>query len=457
VPWIASVRAASTLVLGTAHPMSLAELVGPTWAGTLLRWWLPLALTPILLLGWPAIAARGGLRRPYGWLLAATAAGFALLCVVKAALNSVSPPEWDIAAFWTFAKVAAAGANFYEPTAFHALAPALARQHPDITGDPLFVADVLDVGFPYPPPTMLFIAPLGWLDLQAAALVWQALTLLSLAALIVLLWNTFLRDEGWLGLAFVAAFVLTLRATYATVALGQTNFIALVLFLLFWRNEARPVGGLYLALAIAVKPLLAVLLAYLALRRSWRSLAVAVGTAAGLILAAVAVFGSAPLLSYLRDNPVLRLPLWIYSDNENQSLAAGMVRLLGYDLELGAPTAQPLYIAVASTVALLTFWLSWRSRQPPLALTLMVAAALLLYPQSWQHYTVFLIPALLLFWCERARTGLGTVLTVAFISAVFACVRYEDGTLALVASLLSWIVLAVTMLRTAPATAPAPA
>jgi hypothetical protein len=53
-----------------------------------------------------------------------------------------------------------------------------------VTTSEVFSREVLDVGFPYPAPTMLLFAPLGWVELRTAALAWYALHFLALGVAI---------------------------------------------------------------------------------------------------------------------------------------------------------------------------------------------------------------------------------------------------------------------------------
>ena len=95
----------------------------------LLKWWLPLVLTPLVLWGYErrhALAPRW--RAAYAVLLALCVGGFGALDAARAWRNVVDPPEWDVQAFWLLARVGAAGENFYDPTAVHRGAAPL--QHP---------------------------------------------------------------------------------------------------------------------------------------------------------------------------------------------------------------------------------------------------------------------------------------------------------------------------------------
>ncbi|HYD50316.1 MAG TPA: hypothetical protein VEB21_18305, partial [Terriglobales bacterium] len=131
----------------------------------LLKWWAPLLLVPLLWLG-AERPLRRRLELAYRALVAVAVVGFGGLCLARTVANIRQPPEWDMLAFWLFGAAARQG-NFYDPSHLHAVAATLPSAGIVLT-DPLFVQDVLDVGFPYPPPTMLLFAGLGYLDPHSA-------------------------------------------------------------------------------------------------------------------------------------------------------------------------------------------------------------------------------------------------------------------------------------------------
>jgi hypothetical protein len=420
---------------------------GPSFLhAQVLNWWLPLVSVPLLLLGFARCgAASRAQRTALCALLAAMIGGFGGLCVAKAGANVLHPPDWDVKAFWMFGKVAASGENYYSPAAFHAVAHAI-DLHAD---DPDFTPFVLDVGFYYPPPAILLVAPFGLLDLRTAAAVWYLVQLTALAVAIGLLWEAFFRSAGGLGLAVTAALVLSLRATYTTIAFGQTNFLVLALVLLLCRNAARARGGFYLGLAIVVKPLLVLLIPYLAFGRRWRVLGVAGATIAGLSTAALLLFGPAPFASYWAANPVARIPATLYAFDENQSLVAAIARWTHFDFDVGSPLAQPWAIAAVVAVAVATACTIACADRRTASLTLMLTlvSALLIYPQSWEHYTVLLVVPLAWLWTSRRELDVGTPTATAVISLVYALNRWDHGRLALLGTIGLWATLAVASVR----------
>ncbi len=416
----------------------------------LLKWWLPLVLVPALLLGFHLRARLSpAARRAYAALMGGTIVAFGALVALRARSNVRTPPEWDVQAFWLYGKVAAAGRNFYLTSAFHDVYAGLAARDPLVTRTEVFSREVLDVGFAYPPPTMLLMAPLGWMELRPAAAAWYALHAVALVVAVVLLWRTFLREERALGLAFAASLVLTFRATYTTFAFGQTSLLMLVCLLAMWPARGRPAGGVYAALGVLVKPVLAFAPAWLLLRRRWAALAASAAAGAALLAASAAAFGLDTVRSYAFEMPALRVPEWLYTVPENQSLVATFVRLADYDFARGTPLAHPLVVGASAAILVLTAWLAARlpDRFDDVALALLVPAALLVYPQSLEHYTVLLLPPLLLLLRRAEDLGLSPGAALALIAVEFALVRYREGAVAVLASGVLWLVLVAASAR----------
>lgn len=401
-----------------------------------LKEWLPLLLVPAALIG--AARARELTRWRYSAyvaLLIAICAGLGGICLLRVLNNVADPPDWDVKAFWLFGRVAAGGGGFYDPQALRAIAT-LSQLHPE---DPLFTEVVLNAGFHYPPPTILLLAPFGLMNLRLATAAWYLVHGSAFLAAVVLLWRTFAREQGAVGLALVGALVFALRPTYTTFAFGQTNFIILLLLVMSCRSRAAG-RGLWLAASMAVKPLGVVLVAPLALRREWRSLVAAVITLAVLVIITAAFFGIQPFVAYLRDNPVSRMPRFIFTLDENQSLLAEVLRVGHYDLAVTPFWKVSEFLALAAVISALAGWLLVKLPRDEwqLALALAVTVALLLYPLSWEHYGVLLILPILMLWTRREELELSTPFVIALLTATYALVRYHQGSVALWGTLLMY-------------------
>ncbi|HSU93363.1 MAG TPA: glycosyltransferase family 87 protein [Gemmatimonadaceae bacterium] len=424
---------------------------GPaTLRGSLLMWWLPFLLTALLLIGYNLRAgAAPWIRRAFLGVVALSIAGFGGLVVARAAHNVIAPPEWDIQAFWIYARVAVDGGNFYEPADIHRVAAPLQHEAIPLSSSPVFTREALDAGFLYPPPTMLLVGPIGFLSLRAASFAWYLLLGTALVACILALRRTFFPDGGWVELATVTALVLLFRPTYLTFAFGQTSFLTLLALIAFWRTRDRPLSGVFLALGMFVKPIIAFFVLYPLLRRNWRALASAAATSGVLSVIAVLLFGPQVCLTYFTSNPIERAPTWLYTLHENQSLLSAMLRLAHYDGVHGAPLLYPPFLIAAALIVGLTMWAALRLPRDrgELALALMVPAALLIYPQSLDHYAMLLLVPLFYLWTQRAQLGLTTGFTIALLTVEYGIIRYNLGAIETLATGLLWLFLLALALR----------
>jgi hypothetical protein len=156
--------------------------------------------------------------------------------------------------------------------------------------------------FRYTPMGALAFSPLAALTPEAATFVWLGLKLAVLGVIAV--WYS----QPWHGRdrLLVAALVLTFPPIIHDLVIGNISTITtLVLLALLRWPDARGGVGLGLLLALAPKPHLLPVLAWMALRRRSALLA-ALATAAAVVLVGFAVFGPNPWQAYL---DTLREPL----------------------------------------------------------------------------------------------------------------------------------------------------
>lgn len=321
----------------------------------------------------------------------ATAVGLALVATSLVGLASDfagalrRPPEFDFAAFWFHARLAVRGADFYDPERVPGLLASLGAS-------PAFV----ELGrFWYPPQTMLLFLPLGFIrDPRYAWYGWSALQLGAAVASTLLLVRLGPRGRDLRTVVPIAAAVAALWATTATFHLGQTHFLLLLSLLAFAAGRDRFRGGFALGLAILVKPIALVVALESVLRRRRRALVALAVTAAASTLLAYAVFGAKLVSGYaLRGaGPV---PSELFRMPSNQSLLGLLVRR-GWIAPEANPLADPLYLApallmIAAAAAVL---IRRRARAPALEIAFLLAVALVVYPQTLDHYAVLLLPAI---------------------------------------------------------------
>jgi hypothetical protein len=160
------------------------------------------------------------------------------------------------------------------------------------------------------------------------------------------------------------------------------------------------------------------------------------------------VFGRDVVASYF-TRPIQRVPPWLYVLDENQSLLATLLRLAQFDPARGTPLAYPPFVLAASVTFGVTCWFAWRLAPAwgALGLATMVPAALLLYPQSLEHYAMLNLVPLLYLWTQRERLRLSAPFVVAWLSTFYAISRYDAGSITVIAHLLEWVLLVALCVR----------
>jgi Glycosyltransferase family 87 len=355
-------------------------------------------------------------------------------------------PEWDYLGFWLHARTAVLGQNFYDPANAQALAL-------PFNVSPEFQSEIVNVGFWYPPPSMFFFWPLGIADQPLKALpAWYLFQVATIALVVFMLWKIFFSGRGWLGLLFCAGLVCTTHGTYQTFYYSQTNFLALLAVLLFWRRVDSNVGGAWIAIAVFVKPLLALLAIVPLLARRWR-VVVGFGLAcAGLLLASAIAFGPATFVDYFTRDPLTTKPDWIYSQPTNQSLLGLVLRATQTTCTGAGCVLNPVFLGLALLMTAVTAVIGvglTRAREAHWALSLFLLLGLIVYPVSQLFYSVLLIPPALMLWQRRDRIA-GGIWTVAVVLAIVqSLAALYAGRQAVYAYLLMWLVVAVLGARIA--------
>jgi len=415
-----------------------------------------LVLPPAFLL-WHSRRLELGLRAR----AAADGASLAMLAVFAGRalnvvrLNAMNPEEWDFQAFWLWGRAAALGLNPYLPASIQMV-------NGGAPHTPGFTATVVDVGFPYPPITMLLLRPFGGFDLSTGCLLWYLLHGLAFAAAIWLLRRNVLGSDRWTDLVLAAGLLVALRPTQTTVHLAQTNFLILLAFALYWRDRSRARGGVWLALGLAVKPWVAILLLHPLVRRRWRVVAAALAATAGLFLLAAVALGPEMVASYFRMQMVARMPGRYFSADVNQSLLATILRFFS-EAGSGPPDPRALFVprltflAIAGSLAVTTAGLIHRLREAEddLAVGLTLALALLVYPGTLYHYGVMLIAPLLWLWMGRERLRVAAWIAAAVLTAYFVLVGGSHAAYVFPAIALVWCTLAILAVRTIRGHSPA--
>jgi hypothetical protein len=246
-------------------------------------------------------------------------------------------------------------------------------------------------------------------------------------------------------LVFTFALVLMFPPIIHNIRFAQLNFIVLLMLLLFWRDRQQMRSGIWLGIAIIIKPFMALLFLYLFVNRKWRVIISTLLTIALTSLLSLIVFGPTTFFDFFISNSVTRLPAWYFAELGNGSLYAIIWRLITRYLGGGSlGLVQPIFISTSVILIAFTGWLVYRldSTYDEWALAITLSLALLLYPNVGSNYCVVLMAPLLLLWANR-KVLLGGIWSVsAFITLESVLLGYNGGwsNFVFISIALSWLV-----------------
>ena len=268
----------------------------------------------------------------------------------------------------------------------------------------------------YPPYTAALVSLLVPLGPRAAMIVWGAANAAAMVAGAVVL-GVALGGRWRVPLAL--AVLLFFGPAYHTLFDGQVNgLVFLSLAAAFWglaRGRDLPAGaGIAFAAALKLTPV--ALLAYLAWRRRWRALCVAVAILAVLAALTLPVTGAAAWGQYAQRAYALTDPQHVNPSGANQSATGVLGRLLlpsaaKADSAGTTHTVQLLARVFAAALLAATAFVTWPRRRTGseapeqrvatddelLGFGMVVAATLVIGSFTWYHqFTWLLIPLLLI-------------------------------------------------------------
>lgn len=322
----------------------------------------------------------------------------------------------DLAPSYVAGRMARAGdLRFYEDPEVDRWAKTLGVHGPSGPGDPV-------LNFIYPPWVPGLYAPVSLLPYDAARKGWFILSALAAVGSVLLLGSASapggeatrrLQGAGLVLLAFYFPFAYGLMT-------GQSNDLLLLLLCgaLFLLVRDRPLlAGLVLAPAAAWKPFLGLAALFLVARREGKALlGLVVG---GLLLAAAAPGGLAAWEAWRTQIAAHNTAVGIEPRNHGLAQAA----LVLAPSPESVSTVRWLLFGAALLLAAAALFPPSRRGEPLYALQLGVplVLGLLLAPKAWEHYGVFLLPALLAAFAVAADRGrAGPLLALGAIAAVWA-------------------------------------
>jgi len=244
-----------------------------------------------------------------------------------------------------------------------------------------------------PPHAMLPVWPLSFLPLKWAYGAWMLVNIGALAVAMTVVCRTI----GWRPTLWQLVVLLTGAPMATLIVTGQlSGLLALPLLWgwLAWREGRLSAAGLWLGTAVAVKPFLGLLLAWMLWRGEFRALRAAAVSAAASFFCGVIVFGVAAHTDWLG---ALRAVSWTWGAM-NASLLGIVTRALTvtpYHVPLAvAPwLVPPIWLAATSLIVVL---LVRRLRHASIdeGWGLLAMAALLVSPLGWTYYLWWILPGL---------------------------------------------------------------
>lgn len=256
-----------------------------------------------------------------------------------------------------------------------------------------------ELPFTYPPFAALLFSPFAAIGLASAYVIF---TLAGLAAFGLALWwmlRGLISEQEWsphFAFAVGLALMLALEPVWVTLAIGQINWLLLVLVLadgLALTRGSRWAGiGVGLAAAIKLTP--AIFILYFLLTKRYRAALIACGTAIGATLLAAALAPQESIRFWTQA-------LWdtervgIASRIDNQSLGGLLARLTDSD-----NANKVLWLGVTLTVVAIGMWrarIAAQNGNELAGLTLTGLISGLASPISWIHHLLWVAPAIILF------------------------------------------------------------
>lgn len=351
------------------------------------------------------------------WIVYSSIFVSALLIFISSAIFRIYNPQvWDFTCFYLYGKVAALGYNFYSPENFQAIFKSIdiPFQQSELGG---FINEVVNVGFPYPPPTILYFMPLGYLSFKSALFVWTIFNIIIVISCIYLIYDLFLKSYRLNGLFLVSILFFILGPSLSTISFSQTNFILLLLLLLMKKFEDRNISGIFLAIAFFTKPYMIIFGLFFLIRLKWKPILYCALSTILILGVTMIMVGKEPLVSYIIDNPSQRIPSIMFYEGINQSLHSVLLRSNFISLN-----ESKIFIFIASGVLILTILhllYLVRKKFYDYIWAILLLVGLLLYPGTLSYYGTLFLFIIFQFFDEKKQLGFKQSLNIPIIGIFF--------------------------------------
>ncbi len=339
--------------------------------------------------------------------------------------NFQKPHEWDFLSWYVYGSVAANDLNFYEPTSNQAVINTLSIPYSP-TKD--FIANIVNVGFMYTPPSMFIYLPLGYFSYSGAHILWVCFNVLCILFCLYLLWKIFLPSNSIVPICMVLFFFFLHKGTRWTLGVEQNTIILLLLILLIFKDLESKKVGLWIALGIIVKPIMMIFLGYLLIKKNWKGISIVFSALIILFGIAGLFFGWDVLGSFFSRNPNVDIPITNYVEIVNCSLLATILRFTNYDLNSHPPLFNPLFLIIGGIIFFVSLFIIYLNKNDneKWVLVYLISLALLIYPATQQFYTILLMPLVFLLYNKSSQMPGKIIGASVIISLIYALPQLDS-------------------------------
>jgi len=267
----------------------------------------------------------------------------------------------------------------------------------------------------YPPISEMFYLPLGFLSYQKALAVFTFISFASILGSVFLSLKLTAKKAPWHYFLLFLGLTLMSFPTKFSLGMGQINPIVLFLLLLGVYLDGKNNSlwaGVFLSVAIALKPIFVFFLLFFVLKKSWKTVFTC--------WLFVAIFSISTLIFWPMDIWVSWfetgiVPLSNFAGREayvNQGVVSFISRFIS-DID------TRIYLNLIATIVLIALpvIMAIKNKGQDLVLSLFIITLLLFDTTSWQHHFVWLIfPSIVLFFrvIKSKRIIFLGLLTIAY-------------------------------------------
>jgi hypothetical protein len=236
--------------------------------------------------------------------------------------------EWDFLCYYLNGKACAEGLSLYDPVSFAQVMNSVSLPFPLSDS---FYHQAVATGVLFPPTTMLLVAPLGYMDVYTANVIWRILVLGFLIIDMALIYKLFRIDKSkWLQLLIIFVLTMTFPGTGSTLGYAQTNFFLLFFILLVYQDPSDWKAGVYMAIAVIFKPISVVWALIFLINKKWKPVLSFAVSSLVIIAATILLIGIENFMMYFTSPPIQRIPAGSYIEDINKSMNAVFTRASMY-------------------------------------------------------------------------------------------------------------------------------